>query len=390
MIVPASRLQQLPPYVFSDIAQRIQVLTAQGHDVIRLDIGSPDGPPPPAVIEALVDSVQQPGKHGYSSYTGTPAFRQAVADYYNRRFGVVLDPATQVLPLIGSKEGLVNLCLGFLNSGDLALIPDVGYPAYERGVRLAGAEIFWLPLRADHGFLPDLDSIPAEVSARARLLLVNYPNNPTGAIADKDFYQRTIDFCRAHDILLVSDNPYFDITFDGCSAGSALQVDGALQTSVEMMSFSKTYNMGGWRLGAAVGSPEALRVLLQMKSNVDTGHFIPIYDAGVAALERTPAEWAEQRNQKYRRRRDIVMAALPSIGLEAQCPQGAIYIWARVLDGDGQTFARIALELAHVSVTPGTGFGPGGTDYVRISLCTPEDKLQIAMERLQRRVLNHD
>lgn len=383
MLAPSDRLRNLPPYIFTALARRVQELTAQGHHVIRLDIGSPDGAPPPAVINALVQSASRVDKHGYSSYSGTPEFRGALANYYHDRFGVKLNAAEQVLPLIGSKEGLVNLCFAFLNPGDVALVPDVGYPAYARGVLLAGAEIYWLPLRRENNFLPDFSQIPADIAARARLLWINYPNNPTGAVADLRFYQQAVDFCRAHGIILVSDNPYFEITFDDCYAGSALQADGALDCGIEMMSFSKTYNMGGWRLGAAVGNADVLKGLLQFKSNVDTGHFLPIYDAGVAALEQTADDWGQQRNSIYRRRRDMVVSALPAIGLEAQPPQGAIYVWARVQNGDGQAYAQAALEQAHVSMTPGEAFGPGGVDYVRISLCTPDDQLQIALDRLQ-------
>ena len=380
---PADRLRTLPPYIFTTLAQRAQALTAQGHQVIRLDIGSPDGAPPSAVIEAMVQSVSRSDKHGYASYSGTPGFRKAVADYYQRRFGVTLNPATQVLPLIGSKEGLVNLCLAYLNPGDVALVPDIGYPAYARGAMLAGGEVYWLPLRRENHFLPDLSAVPSEIASRAKLLWLNYPNNPTGAVADLNFYQQAADFCNTHNIMLVSDNPYFEITFDGCYAGSALQANGAINSGIEMMSFSKTYNMGGWRLGAAVGNADVLKGLLQFKSNVDTGHFLPVYDAGVAALEQTSDDWGTQRNNIYRRRRDLVMKVLPEVGLEAVAPQGSIYIWAKVQNGDGQAYAHSALEQAFVSMTPGAAFGPGGVDYIRISLCTPDDQLQVALDWLR-------
>lgn len=380
---PADRLRTLPPYIFTTIAQRVQALNTQGHQVIRLDIGSPDGAPPPAVIETMVQSVSRSDKHGYASYTGTPDFRKAIADYYQKRFGVTLNPVTQVLPLIGSKEGLVNLCLAYLNPGDVALVPDIGYPAYARGVMLAGGEVYWLPLRRENNFLPDLSTVPSEIAERTKMLWVNYPNNPTGAVADLNFYQQAADFCSTNDILLVSDNPYFEITFDGCVAGSALQAENSLDCGIEMISFSKTYNMGGWRLGAAVGNADVLKGLLQFKSNVDTGHFLPIYDAGAAALELTSDDWGVQRNDIYRTRRDMVISALPGIGLEAAAPQGAIYIWARVQNGDGQAYAQAALDEAFVSMTPGGAFGPGGVDYVRISLCTPDDQLHVALDRLR-------
>lgn len=380
---PSNRLENLPPYIFSALAQRIRALTADGHDVIRLDIGSPDGMPPPAVIDALTDFAGKPHTHGYSSYIGIQEFRQAVARYYSGRFGVSLDPDTQVLPLLGSKEGLVNLCLAMLNEGDTVLVPDIAYPAYSRGALLAGATIEWLPLLESNRFLPGLSSVPPDVSERAKLLWINYPNNPTGAIADADFYQTAVDFCREHRILLASDNPYFDLTFDGYRAGSVLQADGAGECSVEFMSFSKTYNMGGWRLGAAVGNADALKLLLQMKSNVDTGHFIAIYHAGIAALEQTTEAWAVERNRSYERRRDMIMAALPEIGLTAQKPCATMYVWAKVSRGDGQAYAASALTNALVSVTPGYAFGPGGENYVRFSLGIADDQLAMALKRLE-------
>lgn len=383
MFKPSSRLSNLPPYIFSTIAQNIRELSAQGHDVIRLDIGSPDGSPPAHVIAALARSANQPDAHGYAPYNGTPAFRQAVARFYKRRFGVVIDPDTQVLPLIGSKEGLANLCLAFLNPDDTVLIPDIGYPAYARDAWLAGANIEWLSLTARNNFLPDLQAVPLHIADRARMLWVNYPNNPTGAVADENFYQDVVNFCLKHNIMCISDNPYYDITFENQRAGSALAASGALDCGVELMSFSKSFNMGGWRLGAAVGNADILKVLLQMKSTIDTGHFRPIYDAGIAALEETSAAWGEQRNQIYRRRRDLVMEALPEAGLQGQTPPGGMYIWAQVADGDGQTYAQSALANAYVSVTPGHAFGPGGPAYIRISLGTPDDRLNVAMRRLQ-------
>ncbi len=339
----------------------------------------PDGPPPPAVIEALIESAHDPGHHTYMPYNGTPAFRQAVATYYLRRFGVSLDPDAEVLPLLGSKEGLAHLSLAYLNPGDLVLVPSLAYPVYERSTLMAGAEVYWLPLDPAHNFLPELDAVPDEVADRARILFINYPNNPTGAVAGKEDYRRISEFCARHEILLVSDNPYFELTFDGCQAGSALEVDS---TCVEFMSFSKAYNMSGWRLGAMVGNRDIVRILLSMKSNIDSAQFRAVYDAGIAALEQTTPEWSAARNDTYQRRRDLVMDALPSIGLSAALPQGAMYVWARSVQGDGEDYALAALEQAHVSLTPGAGFGPGGTEYVRFSLGTPDDPLHAALDRL--------
>lgn len=379
---PAERLNKLPPYIFAVLGQRIQSMLASGLDVISLDIGSPDLPPPQAVIDTLAESANKPGNHGYSGYRGIPAFREAVSRYYERRFGVSLDPEREVLPLLGSKEGIVNLCLGYLDRGDLALVPDVGYPSYSMGARLAGADIHWMHTN-ENDYLPDLEHIPSEVKTRSKLLWVNYPNNPTGAIAPVTFYEAAIELCHKNDVLLASDNPYVDVTYDGYIAPSVLQVNGAKTCTVEFMSFSKTYNMGGWRLGAAVGNAEALKVLLQVKSNVDSGHFRSIYDAGIVALNETPQEWIEQRNCVYQGRRDRIMNILPSIGLEAQTPKGSLYIWAKVQDGNGETYVEQALQNAHVAFAPGIAYGPGGDQYVRISLGVPDDRLEIAIERLQ-------
>ncbi|MBZ0282765.1 MAG: aminotransferase class I/II-fold pyridoxal phosphate-dependent enzyme [Anaerolineae bacterium] len=379
----AERLAKLPPYIFAVQGQRIQEMLTRGQDVISLDIGSPDLPPPPAVIEALSASAHHPNNHGYAGYRGIPAFRQAVARYYQRRFGVTLDPEREVLPLIGSKEGIVNLCLGYLDRGDIALVPDVGYPSYSMGARLAGADVYWLPVNEKMGFRPNLEAIPSEIANQAKILWINYPNNPTGATAELEDYARLVNFCRENDILLASDNPYVDVTYDGYCAASVLQVSDAKSCAVEFMSFSKTYNMGGWRLGAAVGNPEALKILLQIKSNVDSGHFKAIYDAGVTALDNTPSSWIEERNHVYQRRRDQIMAVLPFIGLQAKKPKGSLYIWGRVESGNGTKYVDKALNEALIALAPGAAYGPGGEQYVRISLGIPDDRLEVALQRLK-------
>lgn len=379
---PATRLSRLPAYVFAVIGEQLRAMRAEGIDVIQLDIGSPDLPPPPAVVEALHTAAQDPHAHGYAGYRGTPRFRQAVADYYQRRFGVSVSES-EVLPLIGSKEGIVNLCLAFLDSGDTVMIPDIGYPSYAQGARLAGADIHWLPLSAENGYLPSFDDIPAEVAQRTKILWLNYPNNPTGAVADLSLYQRAVDFCRQYNILLASDNPYVDVTFDGYVAGSALQAEGALDCTIEFMSLSKSHNMAGWRLGAAVGNPAALRTLLQIKSNVDSGHFIAVYEAGITALEQTSPAWIAERNAVYQRRRDRILAALPEIGLVADKPLGSLYLWAKPLTMTSTEYIEGALQHAHVSLAPGGAYGPGGEDYLRISVGVPDDRLDVALERLK-------
>lgn len=385
MPTSAERLQQLPPYVFSTIGDRIRTLQQAGHDVIRLDIGSPDMPPPPLVIEKLHESAQNPQHHSYSGYRGTAAFRKAIARYYARRFGVDLDPDTEVLPLIGSKEGIVNLTLAYADRGDVVIIPDMSYPSYAQGARLAGADIHWVPMRAETGFLPDLDAIPPEVLRKAKLLWLNYPNNPTGAVADQNFYERAVRFCAEQDILLASDNPYESVTFDGYQAGSPLQIEGARDHVVEFVSFSKTYNMAGWRLGAAVGQPEAIQNLLSVKSNIDSGHFVPAYDAGIAAVDHITKAWIDERNAIYARRRDIILDALPDLGLSAVTPQATLYVWAKVDEqaGDGLNYSERAREETFVSLAPGVAYGPGGDPYVRISLSVPDERLKEGLQRLR-------
>jgi LL-diaminopimelate aminotransferase len=380
---PARRLANLPPYAFAVLGQRIIQMAAEGYDVIRLDIGSPDMPPPDAVVEALSQSARNPHHHGYGGYKGTSAFRDALARYYEQRFGVALDSDREILPLLGSKEGIVNLSLAFLEAGDIALVPDVGYPSSTMGARLAGADVYYLSVTAEHGFLPDLNAIPPDVIRRAKLLWINYPNNPTGAVAEADFYRQAVKFCLAHDLLLASDNPYVDVTFDGCVAGSALQISGARDCTVEFISFSKTYNMAGWRLGAAVGSAEALNTLLQVKSNLDSGHFRPIYDAGIVAVDQTSPQWIAERNHIYQSRRDRIMSALPNIGLSALNPKGALYVWAQTDSGDGGTYAEEALSATGVSVAPGEIYGPGGKACVRLSFAVPDSRLDEALSRLQ-------
>ncbi len=379
----AQRLHQLPPYIFAILGQRIQEMIAAGQDVISLDIGSPDLPPPQAVIDALAQSANRPDTHGYSGYRGIPAFRRAVSRYYERRFGVTLDPEREVLPLIGSKEGIINLSLAYLDRGDIALVPDIGYPSYSMGARLAGADVHWVPLNPEKGYTPDLSEIPASILERSKLLWANYPNNPTGAVADLDLYGHLVDFCRSSDILLASDNPYMDVTFDDYRAPSILEIPNAKDCAVEFMSFSKTYNMGGWRLGAAVGNSAILKTLLQVKSNVDSGHFRPVYDAGIVALDETSPEWIAERNCVYQKRRDQILESLPEIGLEADKPHGSLYIWAKVKDTDSSEYVEQALQGALVALAPGEAYGPGGKPYVRISLGVPDDRLTVALERLK-------
>src|SRR5260221_2676619 len=379
----AHRLDRLPTYRFAVIGQRIQEMNATGKDVIRVDIGSPDLPPPDAVVESLKRSASTPANHQYGSYRGDAGFRQAIADYYQRRFGVTLDPYREVLPLIGSKEGLVNLTMAYIDQGDTAIVPDIAYPAYRMGAMMAGGTVLELPLDPSHGYLPDFNAIKGDLS-RAKLLWVNYPNNPTGAIADLAFYQQALDFCREHDLLLCSDNPYCELVFEGYVAPSAVQLPGALERTVEFTSFSKTFNMAGWRLGACVGPREAIDALLTVKSNVDSGYWKAIFDAGSTALNTTPQSWLDARNARYNARREKILALLPEIGLEAFKTPASLYVWARVLDGDEQRYVDRALEEGLVALTPGTMYGDAGKGYVRFSLGIADERLEEALARLRK------
>lgn len=379
----STRLQNLPPYVFVGISKRIRELASQGHDVIRLDIGNPDMPPPEHIVQTLSASAQQADTHGYSGYRGTADFRLAVAAHYERRFGVKLNPETEILPLIGSKEGIVNLCTAYLDPGDTVLLPSIGYPAYEMAARLNGANIVWVEMEPQNGFLMNLDAIPEADLKQAKMLWVNYPNNPTGATADKAFYQKLVNLCHRYDILLASDNPYVEITFDSYCAPSVLEATDALETTVEFMSFSKAYNMAGWRLGAAVGQSTAIANLLQVKSNMDSGHFKAIYDAGINALTTTTQEWIDTRNAIYQARRDRVLQALDGIGLAAAKPLGTMYVWARAIDVDADEYITRALNEAFVSLAPGSAYGRDGHGWIRISIGVPDARLDEALDRLR-------
>lgn len=383
MPVVADRIKDFKPYIFAVISQKVREMQQSGIDVIRMDIGSPDLPPADFTLDKLDESARNPKHHGYSGYRGTPSFREAVARYYDKRFGVSIDPEKEVLPLIGSKEGIVNFAFAYLDRGDIALVPGIGYPSYAMGTLLAGADIYYVPMPAEKDFLLDVSNIPEEIRQKAKLLWMNYPNNPTGAIADMGFYEEMLAFCAENDIILASDNPYCDVTYGDYRAPSVLQVDGAKEHSVEFMSLSKTFNMAGWRLGAAVGSAEALKNLLLVKSNVDSGHFIASYDAGIAAMDGTTDEWLAERNKIYQKRRDVILAGLSEIGLEAQTPKGALYIWAKVKDMSSMEYVEGARNEAHVSVAPGGAYGPDGEGFVRMSLCTTVDRLQEGIERLK-------
>ncbi len=379
---PAERLAALPSYFYADLTQRIAQLRAAGKDIIRLDAGSPDLPPAPFIVEALQRSAENPNHHGYMPYGGTPAYRAAWAEFYGRRFGVELDPQNEVLGLIGSKEGIFNLTMAYVNPGDVVLVPDPGYATYVNATLFAGGEVTYMPLLAENKFLPDLRAIPADKLRRAKLMWLNYPNNPTGAVAPPEFFAEVIALARLHHFIVAHDAPYTEVTFDGYRAPSLLQFPDAKDVGIELHSLSKTYNMGGWRVGVAVGNPDVVGTLGKLKGNIDTSTFQPIMDAAAAALTGDQS-WLANRNEVYRRRRDVVVEALRAAGLRADTPVAAIYVWAGLPEGvDDHAYATGLLETTGVSLTPGSVFGPSGAGYVRIALCLPVERLQEAMERI--------
>ncbi len=377
-------MTQIPAYVFASVAQRIRDKEAQGTPVIDLGAGSPDMPPPDWIVDAMCEASRVPANHRYPSYVGLPALRRAWADYYAARFGVTLDPEREVLPLIGSKEGVGHVALALVDPGDVVLVPDPGYPTYVTGTILAGGTPYTMPLLEENNFLPDLDAIPAEVLGRTVAMWVNYPNNPTGAVAPLAFYERVVALARQYDFAVLSDNPYADTGYDGYRAPSFLEAEGAREVAIEINSLSKTYNMAGWRVGAAVGNATLVNALMRVKSHVDSGIFNPVQAGAIAALEGDQ-EWIAGRNQIYQRRRDVAVAGMRAAGFTVASPPAALYVWARVPDGHrGADLALRFLDEAAVWITPGEAFGQWGAPYMRLSLCASEEAMAEAMRRVGR------
>lgn len=382
-VPPAHRISSFEPYFFASLGKKIAQMKKQGTDVIRIDMGSPDLPPAKFIIDELIKDSQRSDTHGYSPIGGTPTFKQAVAEYYLNRFEVSLDPSSEVVGLIGSKEGLFNLSQVILNPGDVALVPDPGYPVYSASGIIAGGEVVHFPLLAENQFIPDLTAIPTDVLERAKILWLNYPNNPTGAVASMSFFEEAVSFARKHKILIAHDAPYVDICFDGYVAPSILQVPGAKEVAVEFNSLSKTYNMAGWRLGMAVGNPDVIDYLFTYKSQMDTSNFGPIFSAGVSALTGDQ-DWLEERNLVYKERRNLVVDGLRSAGLILDVPKAAIYVWAHLPQGetDSIKFCSRMLDETGVSTTPGIIYGKHGEGFLRVSLGTSTQRIKEAMDRL--------
>jgi LL-diaminopimelate aminotransferase len=378
---PSSRLDRLPPYLFAELERKIAAKEAAGVDVISLGIGDPDTPTPRPVVDALATAAADPGTHQYPSNRGRPEFREAFAGFYGRRFGVELDPATEIVPALGAKECVFHLNLAFLDPDSVALAADPGYPVYTGGPLLAGAEAVLMPLLPELGFAPDLDAIGGNVAARARLMYLNYPNNPTGAVVPEGLFERAVEFAREHDVLVVHDASYTETTFDGYVAPSFLETPGAKEVGVEVFSLSKGWNMTGWRTAAIVGNADAVETYWKLKTNIDSGVFEAVQLAAARALDDgPPAEMAAL----YQRRRDLVCDALREIGVAVTPPKGTIYVWAPVPDGHtSASFCELVLEESGVVVSPGGAYGPNGEGFFRISLTIADERLTEAVERLR-------
>jgi LL-diaminopimelate aminotransferase len=383
---PSRRLDQIPPYLFAQLERKIAEKRAAGIDVISLGIGDPDTPTYASIVEAAQRAVADPSTHTYPTNRGRDEFRHAVAAFYQRRFGVALDPETEVMPAIGAKECIFNLNLAFLDPGDVALASDPGYPVYTGGPLMAGGEPVLMGLRPELGFAPDLEAIPADALSRARLMFLNYPNNPTGAIVPAGLFESVVDLARANDFLVVHDNAYSETTFDGYVAPSFLATPGAKDVGVEVFSLTKGYNMTGWRCAAIVGNADAIAQYWRLKSNIDSGLFEAVQLAGAAALAPEVDVEVRAMNEVYARRRDLVCTALAKAGVDVTPPKGTIYIWAPVPAGfaNAAAYCEHVLEQAAVVISPGGAYGPHGEGFFRISLTTPDDRLVEAVERLSR------
>ena len=379
----AKRINELPPYLFAEIDRRKREALARGVDLIDLGIGDPDIPTPSAVIERLIESASKPVNHRYPSSSGLAEFRQAVADWYQKRFNVKLDPGKEIVSLIGSKEGIGNMAVAFVNPGDVVLVASPCYPVYHIGTAFNGGKNYFLPLKKENHFLPELDSIPPEVAKQAKLLWINYPNNPTAAVADKDFFKRVVDFANEYNIIVCHDAAYTEMGYDGYRPMSFLEVEGAKEVGIEFHSLSKTFNMTGWRIGMAVGNPNLVEGLAQAKSNLDSGIFQAIQEAGIEAL-KLGEKIVEPSRKIYQERRDILVDGLRAVGLECEKPRATFYVWVATPKGlSSAEFTTKLLEQAGVVTTPGNGFGEAGDGYVRFTVCVDKSKLKEVAERIR-------
>jgi LL-diaminopimelate aminotransferase len=383
-IQPANRIKTLPPYLFAAIDEMKKKAIARGMDIINLGIGDPDLPTPAPIVERMREEVGNPKHHQYPSYEGMLTFRQAVANWYDRRFGVAVDPNHEVLTLIGSKEGIGHVPLALVDPGDIVLVPTPGYPVYPVATGFAGGAPYMMPLIKANHYLPDLDAIPHDIARRAKLMFLNYPNNPTSATADKEFFKRVVEFAREHKIIVCHDAAYSEIYYDGRRPASFLEADGAKEVGVEFHSLSKTFNMTGWRIGFAVGNAHVLAALGKVKSNIDSGVFQAIQEAGITALQ-SGETLVDGIRSIYQVRRDVLLTGLKRMGLEVEPLHAAFYVWITVPKGfTSGAFTAHLLEKAGIVTTPGNGFGDAGEGYIRMTLCTNKERLAEAVERIEK------
>ena len=379
----AERLKKVPPYLFKEIDRKKAEVRARGEDILHQSIGDPDLPTPPHIIEALKKAAEDPGNHRYPSYSGMGDFKEAVAKWYQERFGVELDPDTEVVSLIGSKEGIAHFPLAFVNPGDVALVPAPAYPVYHIATMFAGGESYFMPLLSENSFLPDLNAIPDKITSKARIMFLNYPNNPTSAVADLEFFRKVVEFARNNNILVCHDAAYTEMAFDGYRPPSFLAADGAKEVGIEFHSLSKTYNMTGWRIGFAVGNREAIDGLGAIKSNIDSGVFQAVQMAGIEAI-RGDQSCVRDMVQVYSRRRDLMVKGLQDVGFEVESPRATFYLWIKVPEGyTSSDLTERLLEDAGLVVTPGNGFGEPGEGYFRIALTQKRERLTEAVQRLK-------
>ena len=379
----AQRLDAVPPYLFAELERKIAEKRAEGVDVISLGIGDPDLPTPEPVIEALAAAARDAATHRYPTNHGSDEFRAAAAGFYRARFGVDLDPGSEIVPALGGKEAVGHVAMALLDPGDVCLSPDPGYPPYTSGAVFAGAEVYYLPLRAEQAFLPDLDTIPEAVLRRANLLFLDYPNNPTGAVVEDGYFERAVELAGANDLVVVHDNAYSELCYDGYRAPSFLETPGAKEVGVEIFSLSKGWNMTGWRAGLVAGNAEVVEAYRQLKTNLDSGMFEAVQRATVAALTDA-RDFPREMSAVYERRRDLLAEALAAIGLEVEPPQATPYFWVPVPDGHtSASFTELVLEEAAVVVSPGPSFGPSGEGFVRLSMTVPDDRLEEAARRIE-------
>lgn len=385
MFKMAERLEKIPPYLFAEIDAMKKKKMQEGVEVIDFGVGDPDLPTPEHVVEALKKATEKVERQKYPSYEGMLSFRESVARFYKRRKGVKLDPESEIISLIGSKEGIAHLPLAFVNDGDYVLVPEPGYPVYYASTLLADGIPYEMPLKEENSFLPDLQSIPDEVARKAKIMFLNYPNNPTAAVAPKDFIKEAIDFCLDNKIILAHDAAYSEITFDGYKAPSFLEFDDAFEVCIEFNSLSKTYNMTGWRIGFACGNREILAGLLKVKTNVDSGVFEAIQEAAIAAMDG-PESVIDENCRIYQRRRNLLVEGLNEVGIEAEKPKATFYVWAKV-NGNSIEFVKQLVDKAGIVATPGVGFGKSGEGYVRFALTRGEEIIKEAIERLRKFIM---